>query len=160
MGDALAYRVRAREAVPHRSAAIDPAATAAALSATGMGCGLPTASAASGWPRYRALLDAARGIVALGSDEMVFGNTIGLMEALDAWVFNVALADRRSNADPEVRQRPGARSRARSRAAASATRCSIARCSSSARRVRVRRCCSRRWRGRRACSRSATKVTS
>ena len=30
------------------------------------------------------------------------------MQALDAWVFNVALADRRSDADPEIRQRPGA----------------------------------------------------
>ncbi len=39
-------------------------------------------------------------------------NTVGLMQALDAWVFNVALADRRSSADPEVRQRPGAASAA------------------------------------------------
>lgn len=61
------------------------------------------------WPRYRALLDAARrDLLALGAADMVLVNTIGLMQALDAWVFQVALADRRSSADPEVRQRPGA----------------------------------------------------
>jgi hypothetical protein len=61
-----------------------------------------------GWPRYRGLLDAARrDLLALGAPELVLGNTVGLMQALDAWVFNVALADRRSNADPEIRQRPG-----------------------------------------------------
>ena len=60
-----------------------------------------------GWPRYRALLDAARrDLLALGAADIGLANTIGLMQALDAWVFNVALADRRSNADPEVRQRP------------------------------------------------------
>jgi hypothetical protein len=62
-----------------------------------------------GWSRYRALLDAARrDLVALGAQEIVLQNTVGLMQALDAWVFHVALADRRSNADPEVRQRPAA----------------------------------------------------
>jgi len=62
-----------------------------------------------GWPRYRALLDAARrDLLALGAHEIVLQNTVGLMQALDAWVFHVALADRRSNADPEVRQRPAA----------------------------------------------------
>ena len=60
-----------------------------------------------GWPRYRALLDAARrDLLALGASEIVLANTIGLMQALDAWVFQVALADRRTNADPEIRQRP------------------------------------------------------
>jgi hypothetical protein len=62
-----------------------------------------------GWPRYRALLDAARrDLLALGAPEIALGNTVWLMQALDAWVFQVALADRRSSADPEVRQRPGA----------------------------------------------------
>jgi Sulfotransferase family/Aspartyl/Asparaginyl beta-hydroxylase len=62
-----------------------------------------------GWPRYRALLDGARrDLLALGASDVVLGNTIGLMQALDAWVFSVGLADRRSDADPEVRQRPGA----------------------------------------------------
>lgn len=61
------------------------------------------------WPRYRALLDAARDdLLALGTQEVKLTNTIGLMAALEAWVFNVALADRRSNADPETRQRPTA----------------------------------------------------
>ena len=65
----------------------------------------------------------------------MLGNTIGLMPALDAWVFNVALADRRSDADPEVRQRPGRRDAAVARCARGggggpAIRFSIARCSS------------------------------
>lgn len=62
------------------------------------------------WPRYRVLLDAARDdLLALGTPEVKLVNTIGLMAALEAWVFNVALADRRSNADPEIRQRPAGR---------------------------------------------------
>ena len=62
-----------------------------------------------GWPRYRALLDAARlDLLALGTQEVTLTNPMGLMTALDAWIFNVALADLRSNADPEVRQRPTA----------------------------------------------------
>ena len=62
-----------------------------------------------GWPRYRALLDAARrDLLAFGAADVALANTIGLMAALDGWVFNVALADRLSSADPEVRQRPGA----------------------------------------------------
>ena len=61
-----------------------------------------------GWVRYRALLDATRlELLALGAPEIALANTAGLMQALDAWVFNVALADRRSDADPEVRQGPG-----------------------------------------------------
>lgn len=62
-----------------------------------------------GWPRYRALLDAARrDLQAFGAGDVVLANTIGLLPALDSWVFNVALADRRSSADPEVRARVGA----------------------------------------------------
>ena len=67
-----------------------------------------------GWPRYRALLDAARrDLPALGAGEVVLANTIGLMPALDAWVFSVALADRRSSADPEVRHASARNRRAR-----------------------------------------------
>ena len=61
-----------------------------------------------GWIRYRSLLDAARlELLALGAPEIALANSAGLMQALDAWVFKVALADQRSDADPEVRQRPG-----------------------------------------------------
>lgn len=60
-----------------------------------------------GWPRYRDLLDALRrDLLALGAPDIALANTTGLMQALDAWVFNVALADRRSDADAETRQRP------------------------------------------------------
>ncbi len=62
-----------------------------------------------GWPSYRRLLNAARrDLLALGASEIGLVNTIGLMQALDAWVFHVALADNRSDKDPEVRQHPGA----------------------------------------------------
>jgi hypothetical protein len=61
------------------------------------------------WPRYRALLDAARrDLLAVGAGNISLANTVELMEALDAWIFQVALADRRSNSDPEVRRRPAA----------------------------------------------------
>jgi hypothetical protein len=62
-----------------------------------------------GWPRYRALLDAARrDLQALGAAEVSLANTTLLSQALDAWVFQVALADRGSDADAETRQRPAA----------------------------------------------------
>ena len=62
-----------------------------------------------GWSRYRELLNSARrDLLALGAGAIALGNTAALMQALDAWVFNSALADRRSDADPEIRQRPGA----------------------------------------------------
>lgn len=58
-----------------------------------------------GWPRYRELLDGARSeLLALGAPEIMLANTAGLMQALEAWVFKVALADQRSCADPEIRQ--------------------------------------------------------
>jgi hypothetical protein len=60
-----------------------------------------------GWARYRGLLNAAqRDLAALGASEVVLVNHVGLMQALDAWVFDGALADHRSDADPEIRQRP------------------------------------------------------
>jgi hypothetical protein len=62
-----------------------------------------------GWPRYRAVLDAARSdLLALGANDVPLANAVRLMHALDAWVFNVALADRRSALDREIRERPGA----------------------------------------------------
>jgi hypothetical protein len=62
-----------------------------------------------GWPRYRALLDAARrDLEVLGAAEILFANSVPLLHALDAWVFGSALGDRRSDADPEVRQPSGA----------------------------------------------------
>ena len=61
----------------------------------------------TGWPRYRSLLDVARaGVVARSANTVVLRNGVGLLEALDAWVFEPALADRRDNADPEIRHRP------------------------------------------------------
>ena len=61
-----------------------------------------------GWPRYRSIIDAVKpGLVARGANEVVLRNGVRLMEALHAWVFDVALADRRDDADPEIRQRPG-----------------------------------------------------
>ena len=93
------------EALPHQNM---PCCSSDCLRScgTGTGYGRHAAKRHESWPRYRALLDAARrDVLALGG-EMVLGNTVGLMPALDAWVFNVALADRRSDADPEVRQRP------------------------------------------------------
>ena len=96
------------EAVPHRNA---PPIHQRLLTFARDWHGLWSALGASreGWPRYRALLDAARrDLLALGAAEIALANTIGLMQALDSWVFQVALADRRSNADVEVRQRPGA----------------------------------------------------
>jgi hypothetical protein len=88
-----------------------------------------------GWPRYRGLLDAARrDVLAVGAAEIALGNTIGFIQALDAWVFIPALADRRSDADPEVRQRPGVVAQAVITApaivAATGDPVSIARCSS------------------------------
>jgi hypothetical protein len=94
------------EATPHRNA---PAVQQRLLTFVRDWHGLWSAygEAREGWPRYRALLDAARrDLLALGAAEIALANTIGLMQALDAWVFQVALADRRSSTDPEVRQRP------------------------------------------------------
>ncbi len=68
----------------------------------------------AGWPRYRSILEAAKpGVVARGANEVVLLNGVRLMEALHAWVFDVALADRRDDADPEIRQRPGGPATAR-----------------------------------------------
>jgi hypothetical protein len=72
-----------------------------------------------GWPRYRALLDAARrDMLALGAPAVQLANTAGLMSALDAWIFGVALADRRIDADAETRQQSAGAARATPAAAA------------------------------------------
>ncbi|HEY7638407.1 MAG TPA: sulfotransferase [Steroidobacteraceae bacterium] len=96
------------EALPHQSA---PAVQQRLLTFVREWHGLWSACGEQrdGWPRYRALLDSARReVVALGAAKMALGNGVGLLAALDAWVFHVALADRSSRADPEVRQQPGA----------------------------------------------------
>ncbi len=65
-----------------------------------------------GWPRYRALLDATKPeIAARGGNEIFLRNGVRVMEALDAWVFIAALADRRDSADPEVRHASAAHGR-------------------------------------------------
>ncbi len=138
------------EAVPHRNA---PPIQQRLLTFVRDWHGLWSAGGESrdGWPRYRALLDAARrDLLALGASEIALANTIGLMQALDAWVFQVALADRRT----QTRTR-----RSGSGPARAAIRCSIAPYSSSARRGQAPRCCSKPWLARRACSRSAMRVT-
>ena len=76
----------------------------------------------AGWARYRQALDAARpAVVAAGANEVRLRNGLRLMEALDAWVFESALADlRRGGEDPETREDPagvGAVPHARSRSA-------------------------------------------
>ena len=60
----------------------------------------------AGWPHLRRLLDETRaGIVAMpAAGEMSLRNGIRLTDALDAWIFDVAVADRRSTGDPEVRR--------------------------------------------------------
>ena len=64
-----------------------------------------------GWARYRTVLDAARhDLAALDAAQVALANTVRLLQALDAWVFNVALADRRRNVDRELRQNPGTQS--------------------------------------------------
>lgn len=59
-----------------------------------------------GWPRYRKVLDESwRGLLARGADQIRLKNGIGLMLALEAWIFKVALADQ-ERVDGEYRHRP------------------------------------------------------
>ena len=105
----------------------------------------------------------ARPAGARSAREIVLSNTVGLMQALDAWVFNSRACgspQQRGPGDPAEPFSGAVEVSAPAITAARSIRCSIARCSSSVRRARVPRCCSRRWRARRACSRSAMKVTS
>ena len=60
-----------------------------------------------GWPRYRTVLDETRAdAIARGVKEITFRNGIKLMQALTACIFDVALADRETQAGLEVRQQP------------------------------------------------------
>jgi hypothetical protein len=101
------------EAVPHRNA---PLVQDALLTFMREWHALWTCHGAArdGWPRYRSLIEAAKPVlVARGANEILLRNGVLLMEALHAWVFDVGLADRRDDADPEVRERPGGRPTAR-----------------------------------------------
>jgi Sulfotransferase family/Aspartyl/Asparaginyl beta-hydroxylase len=67
----------------------------------------------SGWPRYRAVLDAARpSLLAAGAGEVGLRNGLRLMAALEACVLEPALADRRNDTDPETREAPSPRAAA------------------------------------------------
>jgi len=58
-----------------------------------------------GWPRYRDALDAfSREIASLRVDMMPLANGIVLGDALSSWIIEAALADRRLDADPEIRR--------------------------------------------------------
>ncbi len=61
----------------------------------------------AGWVRYREVLEIARqDVAACGADGVVLRNGVRLVEALQAWVFEPALAAHRRTADSEIRQRP------------------------------------------------------
>lgn len=59
-----------------------------------------------GWPRYRRVLDDAwRDLLAGGAEQIRLKNGIGLMLALEAWIFKTALADQ-ARVDGEYRHNP------------------------------------------------------
>jgi hypothetical protein len=61
-----------------------------------------------GWPRYRAAIDAAKQELLQGGAEGVeLRNGVRLLEALQAWVFEPALAAHRRTVDIDIRQRAG-----------------------------------------------------
>jgi hypothetical protein len=62
---------------------------------------------ADGWERYRDAIDRAKlDLAACGAESVDLRNGVGLMEALQAWIFDPALAAHRRSADAEIRQRP------------------------------------------------------
>jgi len=62
-----------------------------------------------GWPRYRGALEALRrDMAAVKAGQMNLRNGISLGDALLAWLVEPALADRRVDADPEIRSRAAA----------------------------------------------------
>jgi len=61
-----------------------------------------------GWARYRDAIDRAKlELAACGAESVDLRNGVRLMEALQAWVFEPALAAHRRTADAEIRQRAG-----------------------------------------------------
>jgi len=59
------------------------------------------------WPDYRRLLDSTRrDVTVAGVNDVFLRNGVRSLDALDAWVFEPAVADRRASADPELRREP------------------------------------------------------
>jgi hypothetical protein len=60
----------------------------------------------AGWSHFRRLLDETRAaiVATCATNEVLLRNGIRLIDALDAWVFDAAITDRRNTADPEVRR--------------------------------------------------------
>jgi hypothetical protein len=63
---------------------------------------------AEGWPRYRAAIDAAKQELArAGVEALELRNGVRMVEALQAWIFEPALAAHRRTVDIDIRQRAG-----------------------------------------------------
>jgi Sulfotransferase family/Aspartyl/Asparaginyl beta-hydroxylase len=61
-----------------------------------------------GWTRYRDAIETVKlDLVACGAESVDLRNGVRLMEALQAWIFEPALAAHRRTADAEIRQRAG-----------------------------------------------------
>jgi hypothetical protein len=61
---------------------------------------------AEGWPRYRSAIEAVqRELVQGGAEGIELRNGVRLLEALQAWVFEPALAAHRRTVDSDIRQR-------------------------------------------------------
>ena len=61
-----------------------------------------------GWARYRDAIEAAKAdLAACGAESVDLRNGVRLMEALQAWVFEPALAAHRRTVDADIRQRAG-----------------------------------------------------
>ncbi len=59
-----------------------------------------------GWPRYREVLDAfGREMTNLRTQQMFLTNGISIGDAVSSWIIESSLADRRLEADPEIRRR-------------------------------------------------------
>ena len=63
---------------------------------------------ADGWARYRDAIETAKAdLAACGAESVDLRNGVRLMEALQAWVFEPALAAHRRTVDADIRQRAG-----------------------------------------------------
>lgn len=63
---------------------------------------------AEGWPRYRAAIDEVKQELALaGVEGLELRNGVRMLEALQAWIFEPALAAHRRTVDIDIRQRAG-----------------------------------------------------